>query len=332
MGICEMSQRDPDGPVQQCIQRMEGKLRHLLGVPDNYKVLFFQASAHAQFAAVPMNLFGRNAKADYINSGFWAHRAVTEAKKYGTVMETLDLTCSSCTSYPPVSQWNLSADAAYVHICLNETISGLALHEDPDVGSGHVLVADMTSSLLSRPVDVAKYGVLYASSGKNLGPAGVCVVIVRSDLLDQELSQTPTVLSWKTQAACSNVYNTPNIFAIRVLELTLDKLLRKGGLPAAAQRSRQRAQQVYDAIDNSQGFYSNAVEPAYRSHTAIPFHIARKELEAVFLKESTEAGLYQLFGHPSVGGLRVCIYNGLPDAALEAFLQFLQDFQKRYGG
>lgn len=332
MGLFEMSQRDPGGPVQTCVARAEANIRLLLEVPDHYKVLFFQGGAHAQFAAVPMNLFGASAKADYAGQGVWNLKAASEARKFGEVHIPAGSVASEEGAYPPVDQWGLSDDAAYVHICGNETMSGMTFHTEPDVGSDRVLVADMTSSLLSRPVDISKYGVIYASSGKNLGPAGNCVVIVRDDLIGNELPQTPSILSWKTQADCGNVYNTPNIFSIWALECITADLLAKGGLVTAGDRARRRAQLVYDLIDQSGEFYTNNVHAEYRSHTALPFRIhgGDRQLEDLFVKESTEAGLLQLFGHPLLGGLRVCIYNGLPDEAIAELLIFMTSFQKKY--
>lgn len=332
MGLFEMSQRDPGGPVQTCIARAEANLRMLLDIPQNYKVLFFQGGAHAQFAAIPLNMFGKNAKADYAGQGVWNLKAAAEAGKFGEVRIPPGSDATSEGSYPPVEDWVLADDAAYVHICGNETMSGMTFHTEPEVGPERVLIADMTSSLLSRPVDVSKYGVIYASSGKNLGPAGNCIVIVRDDLVGNELPQTPGILSWKTQADSGNIYNTPNIFAIWALECITADLLAKGGLVTAGDRAKRRADLVYNLIDQSHGFYNNKVHPEYRSHTALPFRIrgGDKSLEELFVKESTQAGLLQLFGHPLLGGLRVCIYNGLPDEAIEALLSFMTSFNQKY--
>lgn len=332
MGLFEMSQRDPGGPVQSCIARAEANLKMLLDIPDNYKVLFFQGGAHAQFAAIPMNLFGENAKADYAGQGVWNLKAAAEARKFGEVHMPAGSTANREGAYPPVEEWGLSDDAAYVHICGNETMSGMTFHTEPEVGPNRVLVADMTSSLLSRPVDVSNYGVIYASSGKNLGPAGNCVVIVRDDLIGNELPQTPSILSWKVQADSGNIYNTPNIFSIWALECITADLLAKGGLGIAGDRARQRAELVYDLVDRSSGFYTNNVQSEYRSHTALPFRIhgGDRQLEDLFVTESTAAGLLQLFGHPLLGGLRVCIYNGLPDEAISELLVFMNRFMQKY--
>ncbi|CAD7698846.1 unnamed protein product [Ostreobium quekettii] len=189
MGIHEMSHRDVNGPVAAMMERTSGNVRRLLGVPDNYRVLFFQGGAHGQFAAVPLNLFGKSGKGDYVIGGNWSTKAMNEASKYGEVRAVADTTTNGHTYYAPVDEWDLSDDSAYVHVCTNETVQGLAMHEDPDVGPNRVLVSDMTSSLFSRPVDIKKYGVIYASGGKNLGPAGCCLVIVRDDLLEQSLPQ-----------------------------------------------------------------------------------------------------------------------------------------------
>eukprot|EP00891_Asterochloris_glomerata_P006216 jgi/Astpho2/6216/Aster-03623 len=329
MSLVEMSQRDAGGPVQQVIARAERNLRQLLQIPGNYRVLFQHGGAHAVMAALPLNLLGDKTVVDYVNGGVWSEKAAKEASKWARVHQPAgSLDTEAGLSYPPAEQWDLSPKAAYVHVCGNETMSGLAFHQEPSVGPGHTLVTDMTSSLLSRPVDVSKYGVIYASSGKNLGPAGVAVVIVREDLLGHEAAQTPSILSWATQDAAHNIYNTPNIFAIWGVERVTADLLQKGGLEAAGIRSARRAQQVYDALDGSEGFYSNRVDPTYRSHTAIPF----RQLEDAFVAESTAAGLLQLFGHPLMGGLRVCIYNGLPDEAIDALLHFMAAFRLKYQG
>lgn len=331
VSIIEMSQRDIGGPVQNMIQRACDNIRQLLRVPSNYKILLFQGGAHGQFAGVPLNLCGATKRAQYVDGGFWSRRAMSEAGKY--------VDCSKATSavevdgqlkYPEISQWDIDESAAYLHIVSNETIEGIELG-DIDVGKA-VLVTDMTSTLLSRPVDISKYGVIYASGGKNLGPAGVCVVIVRDDLLDQASDQVPSVLSWKVMDDHSNLYNTQCTFAIWAMQSITDRLIAKGGLEVIEQWVTIRASKLYDAIDASRGFYTNNVHPSCRSRTSIPFRVLGGDatLEAAFTEEAQQAGLHQLSGHHSVGGLRVCVYNGLPDDALESLLAFMSDFQRRH--
>jgi len=342
IGVEEMSHRDPDGPVQRCLADTCALLKELLDVPSNYEVLLMQGGAHGQFAAVALNLLGEKRKADYIDGGFWSQRACTEAGKFCEAKlvpgvrrnaETGDL-----EAIPP-AEWQLSADAAFVHICANETITGMEFVEDPALTdtAARPLVADFTSTLLSRPVDVAKYGVIYASGGKNVGPAGVCLVIVRKDLLGaRELGCCPSVLSYATAASTKpipNVYNTPNMLSVRAVHLMLEDVRAKGGLKRCEEICVARAAQLYHLIDSSHGFYACRVAPAARSRTTIPFNIRGGDphLEALFRTQAEQVGLYQIFGHHSVGGLRVCLYNSVSDASIHVLLRFLLSFQREHG-
>lgn len=357
MSILEMGHRDAGGPVQQVLQEATDCVRHLLRVPANYAVIWQQGGAHGQFAAVPLNLLGDKTQADYVDTGVWSKRAMNEAGKFCTTRICAEVReRQGKAEVPPVSEWDLSDKSAYVHICANDTISGVEFLEDPDVGD-RLLVADFTSTLLSRPVNISRYAALYCSSGKNLGPAGVCLVIVRRDLLDMALPQTPMILHWKASADTSPVaslVNTPPVFAIYACGHVLKGLRRSfgdcGTLDTVRQRVTRRADDVYKIIDESEGFYINKVSSSYRSQTTICFTFGRDaavqrewagsitakvkltELEEAFMKEAKERGMNGLEGHPAFGGIRICLYNGLVDKAVDEVLLLLQDFAVAFGG
>ena len=320
-------------------------LREIMSIPDNFEVLLMHGGGHAMFAAVPLNLGGElGAPADFIGDGFWSKRAAGEASKYCTVRHTAATSPNGDVAYPHVSEWNITPGAKYVHMTANETINGLEFHEDPTLPAGSPpLVADFTSTLLSRPVDFTKYGVVYASTGKNLGPSGLVVCIVREDLLrdddeqggsSRELSVCPGIMSFRAaakKAPIANLWNTPNVFGVRALELVLEDTKAKGGVEEMRTRARRRAGAFYDVIDASDGFYTNDVEPEWRSLMTIPLRIrgGDKALEEKFIRESTEAGFYNLVGHPLFGGLRVTVYNQLPDEAVNSLSAFMRDFCRR---
>lgn len=357
MSILEMGHRDAGGPVQQVLQEATDCVRHLLRVPSNYAVIWQQGGAHGQFAAVPLNLLGGKKQADYVDTGVWSKRAMSEAGKFCTTRICAEVReRQGKVEIPPVSEWDLSDESAYVHICGNDTISGVEFLEDPDVGD-RLLVADFTSTLLSRPVNISRYAALYCSSGKNLGPAGVCLVIVRRDLLDRALPQTPMVLHWKASTETSpiaSLANTPPVFAIYACGHVLKGLRRSfgdcGTLDVVKHRVTRRANDVYKIIDESEGFYINKVSPSYRSQTTICFTFGRDEsiqrewtgsitakvklteLEEAFMKAAKERGMNGLEGHPAFGGIRICLYNGLPDEAVDEVLHLLQDFAVTFGG
>lgn len=331
MSILETSHRDAGGPVQTVMARAEAQLRALLAIPSSYRVLFFHGGAHGQFAAVPLNLTSASERAAYLVSGFWSERAREEASRYVTTLPVA--AAIDARSLVPASSWEVPRDAAYVHLCANETIHGLELHEDP-AWDGPPLVADFTSTLLSRPVDVARYGVIYASSGKNLGPAGVTVVIVREELLARGArAETPSILDWAKQAASlpvPSLYSTPPVFALYLMGLVLDDLVARGGLQAAEWRARDRAARIYALLDAG-GVYENHVSSAARSRMNLPFRIRGGDADAErrFLHEAEERGLHQLFGHPRFGGLRITLYNGVSDESVDALADYLEDFARR---
>ena len=323
--------------MQTCMVDTCNLMREVMSIPPNYEVLLMHGGGHAMFAAVPLNLAGEmGAPADFIGDGFWSKRAAGEASKYCTVRHTAETSSLNDSRYPDVADWKFSEGAKYVHMTANETINGLEFHEDPSLPEGAPpLVADFTSTLLSRPVDFTKYGVVYASTGKNLGPSGLVVAVVRKDLIgDGELPITPGILSFKASASSTpiaNLWNTPNVFGIRALQLVLEDLKANGGVEEMQRRARRRAGALYDLIDASEGFYTNDVDPKFRSLMTIPLRIkgGDKELERRFIEESSPASIYNLVGHPLFGGLRVTVYNQLPDEAVDILLCFMREFQRR---
>ncbi|MBK5936768.1 3-phosphoserine/phosphohydroxythreonine transaminase [Halorhodospira halophila] len=326
MSVMEMSHR---GKAYVSIaEKAEADLRELLQIPDNYKVLFLQGGATGQFSAIPMNLLRGGQRADYIYTGQWSKKAIAEAKKFCDV----NVAASGepeMMHIPPQSQWQLSDDAAYVHFTPNETISGVEFHWLPDVGD-KPLVADMSSTLLSRPIDVSRYGLIYAGAQKNIGPAGVTLVIVREDLIGESMPQTPTVWDYKQQVDADSMLNTPATYPLYIAGLVFQWLKELGGLEAMAEINHRKAQKLYDAIDGS-GFYSNPVDPQARSWMNVPFVLADDSLDKTFLEEAEAAGLTTLKGHRSVGGMRASIYNAMPEAGVDRLIAFMADFERRNG-
>ena len=328
MSVAEMSHRGKE--FIAIAAEAEKDLRELLNVPSNYKVLFLQGGATGQFAAIPQNLLrGKNA-ADYVVTGDWSKKAVAEAKKFCQVNVAASGESRKFMGVPPQSEWKLSRDAAYVHYTPNETISGVEFHWMPEVGDVP-LVADMSSTLLSRPVDVSKYGLIYAGAQKNIGPSGIVVVIVRDDLIGNALPQTPSFLDYAKQAEADSMLNTPPCYAWYICGLVFKHLKAGGGIAQMAIVNKRKAQKLYDYIDGSGGFYRNPVEPTARSWMNVPFVMKSEALDDPFLKEAKKAGLVQLKGHRSVGGMRASIYNAMPEAGVDALIAFMKDFMKRNG-
>lgn len=304
-------------------------LRDLMGIPANYKVLFLQGGARGQFAAVPMNLKGRKDSADFVNSGHWAQSAIKEAQRYLNVNVIADGKLSGFRQMPSQEQWRFNSDAAYVHYTPNETIGGLEFPFTPD--SGDVpLVADMSSNILSRPVDVGKFGLIYAGAQKNIGPAGLTVVIVREDLLRHNASTCPAVWDYATQASKGSMYNTPPTFAWYLAGLVFKWLREQGGVAAIDQVNERKARKLYQKIDDT-GFYNNTVDSVWRSRMNVPFTLANPELDSVFLAESEKVGFRYLKGHKAVGGMRASIYNAVPESHVDALVAFMREFERRYG-
>jgi phosphoserine aminotransferase len=288
-------------------------------------VLFLQGGASGQFAGIPLNLGGDKSAADYVVNGSWGKKAVKEAGKYLNDVR-IAAQVDSFTSAP--TNWTLNPDAAYVHYTPNETIEGVEFHDIPDVGDVP-LVADMSSTILSRPIDVSKFGVIYAGAQKNIGPAGLVIVIVREDLVGNAATTTPMVLDWAAQAEADSMLNTPACYSWYVCGLVFQWLKRQGGLAAMAELNKRKAQKLYDAIDGSQGFYTNPVDPASRSWMNVPFVLKDADLDEAFLSEAKAAGLETLKGHRSVGGMRASIYNAMPEAGVDALVAFMADFASR---
>ena len=324
MSVMEMSHRGKE--YMSIHAEAEADLRTLLGIPANYKVLFLQGGATAQFAMVPMNLLRGKASADYLHTGEWSKKAIKEAKKFGQVNIVASSEDKNFSYAPAFSTWKLDPNAAYVHITSNETIGGVEIFDTPDTGNVP-LVADMSSNILSRPIDVSKYGLIYAGAQKNIGPAGVTVVIVREDLLGQTVPGTPTVFDYKVQAEAESMYNTPPTYGIYIAGLVFKHLLAKGGLAAMEERNRAKAKLIYDLLDAS-SFYQSPVAVENRSLMNIPFTLKDASLDEDFLKQAKAAGLVQLKGHKSVGGMRASIYNAMPLAGVQALVAFMRDFEK----
>lgn len=328
MSIMEMSHRTPD--FEGVIAAAEADLRELMGIPANYKVLFLQGGATLQFSAVPINLLRGRKKADYIVTGSWSEKAVAEARRFCEVNIAAS-TAAANFSYAPVQQeLRLSDDAAYVHVCTNETIMGVEFPYVPDTGDVP-LVADMSSHILSREIDVSKYALIYAGAQKNIGPVGLTIVIVRDDLIGQPLPGMPALMDYKLHADNGSMLNTPPTFAIYMAGLVFKWLKDLGGVAAIEQQNIAKAAHLYACIDASGGYYKNPVRPADRSRMNVPFTLADDKLDGVFLKESLAAGLSSLKGHKSVGGMRASIYNPMPLAGVVALTDFMRDFAARHG-
>jgi phosphoserine aminotransferase len=327
MSVMEMSHRGKE--FVAIASEAEADLRTLANIPKNYKVLFLQGGATLHFAAVPMNLLRGRKVADYVNTGEWSKKAIAEARKFCQVNVAASAEDRKFTYVPKQATWKLSPDAAYVHICSNETIGGVEYHFTPDVGSVP-LVADMSSDILSRPVDVAKYGLIYAGAQKNIGPAGLTIVIVREDLLGQALPITPSAFDYKTVADNDSMYNTPPTYAIYIAGLVFKWLKAEGGLAAMAERNRTKAALLYDYLDAST-FYKSPVQRDCRSLMNVPFKLRDETLDAAFLKGAEAHGLLQLKGHRSVGGMRASIYNAMPIDGVRALVAYLKEFEVKNG-
>ena len=328
MSVMEMSHR---GKVyDNIIKEAEKDLRDLMGIPDNYAVLFLQGGASTQFAMIPMNLM-KNRKAAYIITGQWAKKAWQEAQKYGDAVAVASSADKTFSYIPDCSDLDIPEDADYVYICENNTIYGTEYKKLPNT-KGHVLVADVSSNFLSRPVDVEKYGVIYGGVQKNIGPAGVTIVIIRKDLITEDvLEGTPTMLKYKTHADADSLYNTPPCWNIYVCGLVFKWLKKMGGLEAMAKRNEEKAKILYDFLDSSKLFKGTVVKED-RSLMNVPFVTGDAELDALFVKEAAENGLVSLKGHRSVGGMRASIYNAMPKEGVEKLVAFMKEFEQKHGG
>ena len=327
MSVMEMSHR---GPEYMAIHaQAEQDLRELLTIPENYKVLFLQGGATTQFAAIPMNLLRGKAAADYVNTGEWSRKAIKEAKIFCKANIAASSEDKNFSYVPAQSIWQLNKDAAYVHICSNETIGGVEFNWIPETGAVP-LVADMSSHILSRPVDVSKFGLIYAGAQKNIGPAGLTIVIVRDDLIGQTTPGTPMMFDYKVQAENESMLNTPPTYAVYVAGLTFQWLKRGGGLAAMEQKNIAKAKLIYDLIDGGD-FYRSPVALPDRSRMNIPFTLRDADLDDAFLKQAKQLGLIQLKGHRSVGGMRASIYNAMPLEGVQTLTGFMRDFATTHG-
>jgi phosphoserine aminotransferase len=334
MSVMEMSHRGKE--FISIYEAAERDLRELLKVPANYKILFLQGGAIAENAIIPMNLVGRKSQpavVDFINTGSWSVKSIKEAKKYCTVNVAASSEEQKFSTIPARETWKLSRDAAYVHICTNETIDGVEFHYTPDVSAdtnGAPLVADMSSHILSREIDVSKYGVIYGGAQKNVGPSGLTFVIVREDLLGHALPICPSAFDWKLVAENQSMFNTPPTYAIYIAGLVFQWLKRQGGVAAMEQRNIAKAALLYDYLDSTD-FYSNHIARDCRSRMNVPFFLKDESLNEVFLAGAKERNLLQLKGHKSVGGMRASIYNAMPMEGVQALVDYLKEFEKKHG-
>ncbi len=329
--VMEMSHRGKE--FMSIAAQAEADLRELMGIPANYKVLFLQGGASLQFAMIPINLLRGKTSADYVHTGEWAKKAIKEAKQYCQANVVASSEDRNFTYAPAQADWKLSKDAAYVHYTANETIGGVEFHWTPDLGklAGDVpLVCDMSSNILSRPVDVSKYGLIYAGAQKNIGPAGLTIVIVRDDLIGQVLPKTPVMLDYKTHAENESMYNTPPTYGIYIAGLVFQWIKQNGGLAAMYQRNQEKAALLYTSLDQSQ-FFVSPVAKADRSLMNVPFTLKRAELDEEFLKGAKSRGMIQLKGHRSVGGMRASIYNAMPAEGVKALVDYMKEFEAKHG-
>jgi phosphoserine aminotransferase len=327
MSVMEMSHRGRE--FISIAEEAEALLRELLAVPTNYKVLFMQGGAIAENAIVPMNMLRGHASADYIDTGEWSKKSIKEAKKYGAVNVAASAADSGYTTIPARDTWKLDPNAAYVHICSNETIGGVEYQFTPEVGSVP-LVADMSSNILSRPIDVSKFGLIYGGAQKNIGPAGLTIVIVREDLLGGALPVTPSAFDYKVVADNDSMYNTPPTYAIYIAGLVFNWIKARGGLAAMEAHNRAKAALLYDYLDTT-SFYKAPVARDCRSWMNVPFKLHDDQLDATFLKGAEARGMVQLKGHRSVGGMRASIYNAMPIEGVQALVAYMKEFERQHG-
>jgi phosphoserine aminotransferase len=327
MSVMEMSHRGKE--FISIAEEAESLLRELLAVPTNYKVLFMQGGAIGENAIVPMNMLRGKSSADYIDTGEWSKKSIKEAKKYGAVNVAASAADSGYTTIPPRDSWKLDPNAAYVHLCSNETIGGVEYHFTPDVGNVP-LVADMSSNILSRPLDVSRYGLIYAGAQKNIGPSGLTLVIVREDLIGQALPVTPSAFDYKTVADNDSMYNTPPTYAIYIAGLVFNWIKAQGGLKAIEAHNRIKAALLYDYLDTT-AFYKAPVARDCRSLMNVPFKLKDEALDAAFLKGAEARGMVQLKGHRSVGGMRASIYNAMPIEGVKTLVAYMKEFEAQHG-
>ncbi len=321
--VMEMSHRSKE--YQAIIDSVEAKLRQVMSIPDNYKVLFLQGGASSQFAMIPLNLMNRNNKADFVITGQWANKAYQEASRYGKCNVVASSKDKTFSYIPELDKSKFDPEADYFHICYNNTIYGTRFNELPDTGDVP-LIADMSSCILSEPVDVSKFGLIYAGAQKNMGPAGLTVVIIREDLIGNAMDITPTMFNYKIHADNGSMYNTPPTYGIYILGLVLDWIIEKGGLAEMAKLNRRKAELLYNYLDSSKLFKAT-VSGKDRSLMNVPFVTGSDELDAKFVSEAKKEGLINLKGHRTVGGMRASIYNAMPCEGVEKLVEFMRKFE-----
>ena len=324
MSVMEMSHRGPE--FTEILAHTQALIRSLLGVPDNYEILLLQGGAIAENAIVPMNLIGRTGSADYVLSGVWSEKSMKEAAKYGQVNLAASSKDSGFLSMPEQASWKLSAQAAYVHMCSNETIGGVECHWTPDTGSVP-LVADMSSNIMSAPLDVSQYGLIYAGAQKNMGPSGVTLVIVRRDVFGHALPFTPSAFNYQIQADNDSMYNTPPTYAIYIMGLVLQHIQEQGGLSAMQSHNQAKAELLYEFLDHS-AMFSNRVAREDRSRMNVTFFLKDESLNTAFLQGAEKEGMVQLRGHRSAGGMRASIYNAMPLESVQRLRDYMHRFEK----
>ena len=327
MSVMEMSHRGPE--YTSIAEQAEADLRELMGISDDYAVLFLQGGASSQFSMIPMNLLNGKTHADYFNTGAWSEKAITEAGRYTKVNVVADAKPSHYRTIPDKAERQLSDNAAYVHYTPNETIHGIEFADIPEVGDTP-LIADMSSTILSRPIDVSRFGLIYAGAQKNIGPAGLCIVIVRKDLIGKTLPGTPVMFDYKIHADNGSMYNTPATYSWYLAGLVFQWLKKNGGLEGMAEINQRKAAKLYAAIDGSD-FYANPVDIRYRSWMNIPFTLANSDLDKQFVVDAAREGLLTLKGHRDLGGMRASIYNAMPESGVDKLIEFMSEFERRFG-
>ena len=328
MSIMELGHRGPE--FKQIVEQSQADFREIMSIPDHYQVLFVPGGASAQFAMIPLNLMDEKS-ADYIDTGIWSKKAIAEATRYGAVNIAASIEERDELAFiPDQTQWHLNQDAAYVHYTPNETIEGIEFNWVPKTGAVP-LVADMSSMILSKPIDVNDYGLIYAGAQKNIGQAGIAIVIIRDDLIQMPMSHTPTLYTYKTHAENHSLYNTPPTYSWYMAGLVFDWIKRHGGVHVFDELNKRKSKKLYDFIDSQKDFYINRIHPSCRSRMNIVFHLKEEPLTTLFLDESKQAGLTNLRGHRKVGGMRASLYNAMPEEGVDALIEFMGDFSKRYG-
>ncbi len=329
MSIMEMSHRS--APFAELMDEVQTNLRQLMGIPQNYKTLFLQGGASLQFSMVPMNLLPPGGSADYIINGAWGQKAIKEARKVGNARVVATTEAANFDRLPDPQEFSCDPNASYIHFTSNETIQGVQWPAEPVTPAGVPVICDMSSDILSRPLELSKYGLIYAGAQKNAGPSGVTLIIIRDDLLERVPDNMATMLDYRLQAEKNSLFNTPPSFSIYLLGLVLRWLVDLGGLSEIAKLNEEKAQLLYQAIDNSGGFYHGHAQPYCRSLMNVTFRMETTELEGTFAQEALAAGMVGLKGHRSVGGLRASIYNACPLESIQALVDFMAEFQRKYG-